>query len=126
MDPELREIWSALQKPPATGSDPKPEAFKAPRAEPSPESLRDLAYVLSAAGERREAADTLRRAVGLAESIEAAPSRQIPLMEALAEVLWQLGEKLEARLFANRAIALWFSSRPESAFDLATEGETVA
>jgi len=126
VDPALREIWSAVQKQPADRSDPETLAIEVSLSEPSPESLRDLAYVLSSGGDRREAADTLRRAVGLAESIEAAPSRLIPLMEALAEVLWQLGEKLEARLFANRAIALWFSSRPESSFELATEGEAVS
>ncbi len=78
--------------------------------------------MLSSIGERREAADMLRRAVGIAEEIEAEPGRMIPIMEALAEVLWQLGEKLEARIFANRAIALWFSSRPEPAFEVTADG----
>ena len=112
MDPALKEIWSALRDQSADRPDPTAIQIKHLGSDPSPESLRDQAYVLSSVGERREAADMLRRAVGLAESIEAAPLRMIPLIEALAEVLWQLGEKLEARMFANRAIELWLSSRP--------------
>ena len=126
MDPALRDIWSVVQNQPADRSDPEESATEAAHSDPSPESLLDLAYVLSSAGERREAADTLRRAVGLAESIEAAPSRVIPLLEALAEVLWQLGEKLEARLFANRAIKLWFSLQPKSTFELSEETKSAS
>ena len=81
----------------------------------SPEDMRQQAHQLSTAGERREAADLLRLSVSLAESEDADANRLIPLVESLAEVLWQMNEKHEARLQANRALRLWFSTRPAAA-----------
>lgn len=77
----------------------------------TPEEMRQQAHLLSHAGDRREAADLLRLAVHAAEEQGAAPPRLIPLVESLAEVLWQLNEKREARLHANRALGLYFSAR---------------
>jgi len=44
----------------------------------------------------------------------------------MAEVLWQVGEKQEARMCANRALQLWVAARPSTAFDVAVEGMTPA
>lgn len=77
----------------------------------SPEQMRQQAHRLSQIGERREAADLLRLAVHAAEDQKAAPGRLIPLVESLAEVLWQLDEKREARLYGDRALSLYFAAR---------------
>lgn len=77
----------------------------------SPEQMRQQAHRLSQVGERREAADLLRLAVHAAEDQEAEPRRLIPLVESLAEVLWQLDEKREARLYGDRALSLYFAAR---------------
>lgn len=79
----------------------------------TPEEMRQRAHLLSHAGERREAADLLRLAVHAAEEQGASAPRMIPLVESLAEILWQLNEKREARIHANRALGLYFSGRPE-------------
>lgn len=77
----------------------------------TPEEMRQQAHRLSLLGERREAADLLRLAVHAAEEQHAGPRRLIPLVESLAEVLWQLNEKREARLYGNRALHLYFAAR---------------
>lgn len=77
----------------------------------TPEQMRQQAHRLSVLGDRREAADLLRLAVHAAEEEQAGPQRLIPLVESLAEVLWQLNEKREARLYGNRALTLYFASR---------------
>lgn len=77
----------------------------------TPEEMRQKAYLLSHSGEPREAADLLRLAVHAAEDQGADPPRLIPLVETLAEVLWQLNEKREARLHSNRALGLYLSAR---------------
>jgi hypothetical protein len=119
MDANLKEIWSALQREPANQShlnQPTTEAAPLPGGR-TPEEMRLQASTLAAEGLRREAADMLRSAVNLAEELEAEPRRQIPILEALAEVLWQLGEKQEARIRANRAIEMWFRARPSDTFE---------
>ena len=82
----------------------------------SPEDMQQRAHQLTTAGERLEAANLLRFSVSLAESQNADATRLIPLVESLAEVLWQMDEKREARLQANRALKLWFSTRPDAAW----------
>jgi hypothetical protein len=119
MDASLKEIWSALQKEPAATSATEPSSpveVTLPGGR-TPEEMRRQASTLAAEGLRREAADLLRSAVNLAEELEAEPRRQIPILEALAEVLWQLGDKQEARIRANRAIEMWFRARPTDNFD---------
>lgn len=117
-DLDLREAWQQFQE-----EQQEPEAGPSAHADPadqkSPEALRNEAFVLSTTGERREAVDMLRRALSLAESIGVEPTRMIPLLEAMSEVLWQMGEKREARMCANRALQLWFALRPSAAFELA-------
>ncbi|MDX1643162.1 MAG: hypothetical protein R3244_02270 [Thermoanaerobaculia bacterium] len=97
-----------------SGSDAPAERAPSERCGPfgtTPEQMRQRAHLLSHAGERREAADLLRLAVHAAEEQGAGAPRLIPLVESLAEVLWQLNEKREARLHANRALGLYFSGR---------------
>ena len=109
MDSSLEEFWSELQLKSGNQETASDTA--------TPDAMRHQAYVLAAEGLRREAADMLRSAVNLAEELEAEPKQQIPLLEALAEVLWQMGDKQEARIRANRAIEMWFRARPSEAFD---------
>lgn len=119
MDPNLKEIWSALHM--ESGNQELAPEATAPEMPlsggPTPEVMRHQASVLAGKGLRREAADLLRSAVNLAEEMDIGPREQIPLLEGLAEVLWQLGDKREARMRANRAIEMWFRARPSEAFE---------
>lgn len=108
---QLEDLIGLLQaESPEPASASSPSAVN-PEHQPSPEQMRHRAHQLSSIGERREAADLLRRAVDQAESEDAEPSRLLPLVESFAEVLWQLNEKREARHQANRALHLWFRSK---------------
>jgi tetratricopeptide (TPR) repeat protein len=118
MDPELAAILTAIREQPRESRD------EATQPRQSPEELCEQAAALSSIGERREAVDTLRRAVNLGEMLGVGSTRMIPILEAMAEILWQLGEKQEARMCANRALQLWFAARPSTAFDLSVDGAT--
>lgn len=76
-----------------------------------PEAVLRQASLLASVGDRREAVDLLRSAIEAAEAGFTDAEQMQALLDSLAELLWQLDERDEAKLYANRALQVRLSAR---------------
>ena len=107
---------SEKRQPASQSRETKGEAPPEPlQIEPSfdlpPEEVLRQASLLASIGDRREAVDLLRSAIEMAEAGFTNAEQMQALLEFMAELLWQLDERDEARLYANRAIQVWLAAR---------------